>query len=49
MSLEYYMGRNNAPGPLILALEDYVLSGRNFWISNLSNQEAENENNKKIH
>ncbi len=49
MSLEYYMGRNNAPGPLILALEDYVLSGRNFWINNFSNQDADVENSKKIH
>jgi hypothetical protein len=43
------MGRNNAPGPLILALEDNVLSGRNFWINNVSNQDIEYENNKKIH
>jgi hypothetical protein len=31
------MGRNNAPGPLILSLEDYVSSGRNFWINSMSN------------
>jgi len=31
VSLEYLMGRNNAPGTHIMELEDRVLSGRPFW------------------
>jgi hypothetical protein len=31
VSLEYLMGRNNAPGEQILELEGAALSGRPIW------------------
>jgi hypothetical protein len=41
VSLEYLMGRNNAPGEQILELEGAALSGRPIWDVKPSSQPAE--------
>lgn len=30
-TLEYYMGRNNTPGQMMLEMENKILTGREFW------------------
>ena len=30
-TLEYYMGRNNTPGHMMLEMENKILTGREFW------------------